>query len=61
MSSIVPHYMGECVSCVIQSCSSGGSGGSCKKVLMKALFGLGMAKILEAAFAGARGALFWIA
>mmetsp|Transcript_26001 Transcript_26001/g.38676 ORF Transcript_26001/g.38676 Transcript_26001/m.38676 type:complete len:953 (-) Transcript_26001:53-2911(-) len=61
MSSIVPHYMGECVSCVIQSCSSGGGGGSCKKVLMKALFGLGMAKILEAAFAGARGALFWIA
>lgn len=54
MSSIIPHYYSACISCVA-------AGEPDKKLLLRALMGLGVSHVFEALFTGFRGALFWIA
>jgi ABC-type multidrug transport system fused ATPase/permease subunit len=54
MASVIPHYYGECITCVATNEPS-------RSKLVLALVGLAVSSTLEALFTGLRGSLFWIA
>lgn len=55
MTSIIPHYYSQCVTCLAAAESTS------RETVVKSLFGLAVANVLAAVFTGMRGAHFWIA
>ena len=55
MTSIIPHYYSQCVTCLAAAESTS------RETVVKSLFGLAVVNVLAALFTGMRGALFWIA